>query len=247
MKEDIRALESKINQSAIKCSINWKAVVNSSVRAGISDPSGNCVFIHPKATVPETVDINIGGANNLVYIGPHCFIEGGVIEVKGQHGILVIGSRVRTRDGHIKLSGRKSSVVLGWHTTWGGGQLLASEGEGIFVGDDCMFSSNITIRTSDSHGIFDRNTGKRLNDARSVFVEDHVWVGNGARVNKGTRIARGSVIGQASVVSGSLLTPSSIYAGVPAKLLREDIVWSRTGSISDAPADLLGYATTGEA
>jgi acetyltransferase-like isoleucine patch superfamily enzyme len=90
------------------------------------------------------------------------------------------------------------------------------------------------LRTSDHHGIFERSSGVRLNPSADVIVGAHVWLGNGCRVNKGTRIGSGAIIGQNAIAGGDV-EANSIYAGVPARKLRDDVVWSRTEKIRDVP------------
>lgn len=55
-------------------------------------------------------------------------------------------------------------------------QLAACEGTKILIGDDCMFSHDIYVRTTDSHSIIDA-CGQRINEAKSIIIGHHVWVG----------------------------------------------------------------------
>ncbi len=54
----------------------------------------------------------------------------------------------------------------------------------------------------------------------AVVVEDDVWFGFGSIILSGTRIGRGSIIAAGSVVAKDV-EPYSIYAGVPAKKIRD--------------------------
>lgn len=47
-------------------------------------------------------------------------------------------------------------------------------------------------------------------------------------------IGIGAVVAQGSIVGGNV-EPHCIYGGVPAKKLREDVVWSRSASYDDIP------------
>lgn len=50
----------------------------------------------------------------------------------------------------------------------------------ITIGDDCMFSAQTIVRTSDAHSIL--ADGKRINPGKNVVIGDHVWVGYGANI-----------------------------------------------------------------
>lgn len=92
------------------------------------------------------------------------------------------------------------------------------------------------IRTSDGHGIFDASTKECINQPSDVLIGDHVWLGNSSRVNKGSTIHSGSVIGQGSIVS-KVVDGNCIYAGIPAKKIKENIVWSRSDSYEKIPEE----------
>ena len=108
----------------------------------------------------------------------------------------------------------------------------------IALGNDCMISNTVVIRTFDGHGIFDASTKERINHSEDVFLGHHVWLGNSARVNKGARVGSGTILGQCAIASG-VLDGNCIYAGAPARKIREGVVWSRTGAYEDIPAAYL--------
>src|SRR5690606_30455209 len=97
----------------------------------------------------------------------------------------------------------------------------------IEIGDDCMISTNVQIRSGDSHSIVDGNTGVRSNFAKSVKIGDHVWIGTNAMVLKGSEIGNHSVVGAASVVSGGHFSSNLIISGIPAKEIKSNIDWKR--------------------
>jgi acetyltransferase-like isoleucine patch superfamily enzyme len=107
----------------------------------------------------------------------------------------------------------------------GPGQLAAVEGKSICIGSGCLFSYDIEIRTSDSHSIIDKTTSERLNYAQDVVIGDNVWVCAHARILKGAYVAAHSIIGNSSIVGSSCKDPYSIYAGIPAKKIKENINW----------------------
>lgn len=105
--------------------------------------------------------------------------------------------------------------------------VLAAEGQSVFVGDDCIISHAVMIRTADPHLIYSSTSLKRINLANSVIVGDHVWIGQGVLILKGTFIGSGSVLGANAVISGKSVKSNSIWAGNPAKCIKENVFWCR--------------------
>jgi acetyltransferase-like isoleucine patch superfamily enzyme len=55
---------------------------------------------------------------------------------------------------------------------------------------------------------------------QTTIIEDDVWVGYGSIIMSGVRISRGSIIAAGSLVTKDV-EPYSIYAGVPAKKIKD--------------------------
>ena len=91
-----------------------------------------------------------------------------------------------------------------------------------------MFSLGVWLRTSDAHPIYDSNSKKRINDGKSIYLGDHVWVGQDSLILKGSRIDSGSIIGAKGVVSKKLIPHNQIWGGIPCKFIKKDIFWDAT-------------------
>ena len=89
-----------------------------------------------------------------------------------------------------------------------------------------MLSSGIDIRNGDSHSIIDLKSNKRVNYAKDVFIDNHVWIGADVRILKGSKINTGSVIASNSVVTQEV-PRNCVAGGIPAKAIKENINWSR--------------------
>lgn len=118
-------------------------------------------------------------------------------------------------------------MCIGARTTIEDAELsVAENGTKLVIGKDCMFSRGIHITTTDSHSIISIETGKRINFAKNVIIGNHVWLGYCVNVNKGVTIGDNSVVASHSLVTKSNL-PNSIIAGIPAKLIKNNITWNR--------------------
>ncbi|MBE7064235.1 MAG: hypothetical protein E7384_00245 [Ruminococcaceae bacterium] len=100
--------------------------------------------------------------------------------------------------------------------------LYATERKHIVIGDECLFSFDVYLYTSDPHLIYDLNR-KRVNSAKSIVVGEHVWIGQNSLILKGSHIGSGSVIGGGSVVPGKKVKSNCVYAGNPVRRVKSDI------------------------
>ena len=53
---------------------------------------------------------------------------------------------------------------------------LQEDNTGIFIGKDCMFSTEICIYTIDGHAIYAAD-GNLLNMGNDILIGNHVWIG----------------------------------------------------------------------
>lgn len=89
-----------------------------------------------------------------------------------------------------------------------------------------MLSSEIHIRTGDSHSILNEN-GERTNPSKNIKIGDFVWIGHRAILNKGVEIPSNSIVGANAVVFGKFEKENVLLVGHPAKILKENINWKR--------------------
>jgi len=95
----------------------------------------------------------------------------------------------------------------------------------IIIKNNVMFGPNVTLVTGshriDVLGKYMINVKDKLpeND-KNIIVGEDVWIGANVLVLKGVTIGEGSIIAAGSVVTKNV-EPYSIYAGVPAKLLKK--------------------------
>jgi acetyltransferase-like isoleucine patch superfamily enzyme len=180
----------------------------------------------------------VEGEGSAVVVGKGTTFENSLIQINGTDCIAIIGENCRIRGLKIIIKRPNSAVVIGAQTTWESGAIISESGNIVAVGNDCMISNSVILRTSDGHTIFDAETRQSINAPADVLIGHHVWLGNSSRVNKGTIIGSGTVVGQCAIASGEI-EPNSVYAGIPAKQKKRGIVWSRTTSYDDIPEEFL--------
>lgn len=90
----------------------------------------------------------------------------------------------------------------------------------IAIGDDCAISHEFVCMDSNAHVL----DGVRA--AAPVIIGDHVWIGSRVTVLPGVHIGSGSVIAAGAVVTKDI--PSAcLAAGVPARVIRENVSWEK--------------------
>lgn len=142
----------------------------------------------------------------------------------GDKGFFKYGDLHLEEDSLIRI-GREFTTEFGY-------SICSDRNTTISIGDDCMFSSNILLRSNDGHSIFDVTTGKNINSSydigksRKIIIGNHVWVGMRSTILYNTRIRDGSFIGAMSLVNGEVPN-NCIAAGVPVRIIRRNIAWSR--------------------
>lgn len=191
--------------------------------------SGNRLYL-PISTeqMMKRVTLKLGGKNNRVIFGEHVLIGDCEIRLDGENNLIEIGDHVRFKSGKIYLRHTSGQHIrIGAGTTVEGAYLLVDEAASITIGADCMFSTNIQIRTGDKHSILDADTGERINCARDINIADRVWLGRSVQVLKGTVLKSETVVGTCSLVSGSFDEGHCVLAGVPARIIRRGIRWDR--------------------
>lgn len=120
---------------------------------------------------------------------------------------------------NVKL-GFPENIFLGENSYINGGFIIASKNANIRIGNFCMISHNVHIRT-DSHNFSDNSTPMlhQGHSEKDINIGDNVWIGFGVQILSGIRIGSNSIVAAGSVVTKDV-PPYSIVAGVPAKIIK---------------------------
>ncbi|MDY4635691.1 MAG: acyltransferase [Candidatus Limivicinus sp.] len=173
----------------------------------------------------QNLHIRIKGENNSICIEECARLKNCRIYINGSNNRIVIHSSCMLIDTELYLEDDYGLIEIGSGTQiCGKTQLALIEGCTIRIGENCLFSSEIMLRTGDSHSILDMD-GKRINPSQSIVLGDHVWVGNRVSILKGTMIADDTIIGTGSIVTKSFPEGHCAIAGNPAKMIKNDINW----------------------
>lgn len=188
-------------------------------------PPGNIFDCDPTATLRGSVEIR-KGSGNRIEIGKGARFKG-TISMIGDNNVIRIGEGCHFRGRIVVNSGTNQIVSFGNHSTSVDLYIVCSENCDVTIGEWCMFSRAVEVRTSDSHSVIERASGERLNHPGSIVIGDHVWVGVGAIINKGVRLPEDCIVGAQSFVNRCFDESGIMLAGAPADIVRRGITWSR--------------------
>lgn len=175
----------------------------------------------------------INGNNNSVILKNNNLIENLKIKLIGHNKIVNIQAGIRNIK-NLKISsirGNNQKILIGENLSCGGLDIQMNDGdEEIMIGNDCLLSWGIKMRTSDGHSIIDLNTGKAINLPSNIKISDRVWISEDVKILKGVNIPSDVVIASGSIVTKSYMPYESntIIAGIPAKTVKKEIKWDRS-------------------
>lgn len=89
------------------------------------------------------------------------------------------------------------------------------------IGNDTIIAWDVYISDSNWHDI------SGMTRCAPVSIGDHVWISHGVSVLKGAVIPAGCIVGAKSLVTSMFDTEKTLLAGVPAKVVRNEVEWSR--------------------
>ena len=195
------------------CNINYKGNFNSLIVKNncnflsgskiIFDKNGNFLFIGPFSSLSSVCILNFCGNNAVTYI---C----------GKSVVNVSFTHIHSN----------TIFLLGYESTSNSNFRVESlEGKSIIIGSHCMLSHNITIRNGNGHAIYDEISKMRISKPQSVIIGNHVWIGQDVIISRGN-IGEGSIIGAKSLVNKDI-PPHCIAAGIPIKIIRKNVLWTR--------------------
>lgn len=176
--------------------------------------------------------IKIIGDNNLCIIPKNVNWLNSEIIIKSNNSTFVMKNTYPNSivNFYIEINhGNNQEILIGENFTMGGGTMYALEKNSkIKIGKNCMFSTDICLMSSDGHTIRDKESKNVINFADQIIIGDNVWLGKYAKVVKNSSIPANSVVGINSLVNKNFEIPNVILAGIPAKVVKENIEWERT-------------------
>lgn len=188
------------------------------------DKNGNKIVGHYPICIESSLNFN--GHNNILYCEENVTLDKSILDFNGENSLIYLG----TSKHKINVSIFNDSVChCGRFNSYTGPvKIILSEQKHCFIGNHGLFSVDVMIRNSDAHLIYSCEDGNRISQSKSVYIGDHVLVGQQVTILKNSQIDSGSIIGTGSVVAGKKIPHNSIWAGNPASQVKDKIFWDKT-------------------
>ena len=166
-----------------------------------------------------------GVGNEVIVLDFNSLIDCRII-IRGNNNKVYIGNNNRLNETELWIEDDGNRISIGDENVVAGSvQIAVIEGTSVDIGNDCLFSKDISLRTGDSHSILDSPSNERINFSRSIKIGNHVWFGYRAVILKGVGIQNDSVIASSAVVTKMFGEKGIVIGGNPARILRRSISW----------------------
>jgi acetyltransferase-like isoleucine patch superfamily enzyme len=177
----------------------------------------------------EKITFDIIGSGNTIQIESGCRLNNVTFTIRGNNCKCVIYSNSILLGGKILFYGHNTCFEIGECSFVGEAFncFVLEDNTRVIIGKNCMLSASIDILTGDLHLIFDKATEERINFAKNVYINDHVWIGAYSKILKGVILQKDSIVGYTAVVSKPFEESNVIIAGNPARIVKTGIQWSR--------------------
>ena len=143
----------------------------------IKKKKGNILKIENAIAYKFLVDIY--GRKNEIFIKNNCRLKNTSIIIKGNNNKVIIKDNARINYTTICCEGDNNIVIIEEDVLiFGKTEIDALEGTSVTIGKKNLFSSNIIIRTGDSHSVIDLSTNNRINYSESIKIGNNVKIGS---------------------------------------------------------------------
>jgi acetyltransferase-like isoleucine patch superfamily enzyme len=136
----------------------------------------------------------------------------------GHNATLLVKNKFRIYSGSRVYVNNNATLILG------GGYIntdaIINCFEKIEIGNDVVISDRVNIRDTDNHTILNSGHIK----TKPIKIGNHVWIGMNVIILKGVTIGDGAVIAAGAVVTTDV-PPNCLAGGIPAKVLKENVIW----------------------
>lgn len=169
--------------------------------------------------------VHFQGRDNQIVINQWGGVKNSLLHISGNNNKIIIGEGALVSGAELWIEDNDCVIEIGARTFVGHHSHLActENGSQLIIGDDCMLSSYVQVRTGDSHSILDMD-GNRINQAQSVHIGNHCWIGEGAKVLKEVTLNSDVVVSTGAIVTKSF-DRNVLLGGIPAKIIKENITW----------------------
>ena len=165
---------------------------------------------------------------NQIILGNNIVFRYCKFEIHGTGNCISIKDNCKLSGLRIYMNSGKNRLVIGKNTIVNASKdqrtlFNPCEGGEILIGDNCLFSNNIEIHTTDYHKIFINK--RRENVPQNIVIGSHCWIGLQCLILKGTILADNSIVGAKSLLNKKYNESNTVIVGNPARIVKTNITW----------------------
>ena len=113
-----------------------------------------------------------------------------------------------------------ANVHIGARSYINGGMVAASKNARIVIGEDCMLSYGVHLRTDmHRHDRTDVPMAQQGTDEEDIVIGDDVWIGYGAQVMSGVKVGSHAIVGAGAVVTHDVPEYAVVGGSSPSALV----------------------------
>ena len=166
---------------------------------------------------------------NKITIGRNVVFRYCKFEIHGSGNEISIGNDCNLSGLRIYINSHRNRIEIGQNTIVNASKEQRTlfnpcEGGEIVIGENCLFSNNIELHTTDYHKIM--TNGTRSNPPQNIYIGNHCWIGLQSLILKGTKLADNSIVGAKRLLNKEFVEPNTIIAGNPGRVLKSNVNWS---------------------
>lgn len=197
-------------------------------------------LLYQKVTKPRSSSIRVLNKSNIAMhptakmdIAEHTFFEINRQDYAGDMGVscrlTMLANSVLSISGSVTLH-RGTNIVLheGAHLSIGNQTYLNGASvdcsHEVIIGEYCAIAEGAKIMDNSFHPITENGITKL--SIAPVRIGNKVWIATNAIILPGVTIGDGAIVAAGAVVNKDV-PPRSIVAGVPAKVVKENIDWKK--------------------
>ncbi len=195
-------------------------------------PFNNCLCfsgakIRTKRSLVFRSKVKKSGRNNMVSIEEGSVCYNCTFVFRGNNNLVSVGENVYARNTEFWIEDDGNQIVIDKNSSLCGEiHLSCIEGTSIYIGEDCLFSSDIVIRTGDSHSILSLE-GSRINRSENITISNRVWIGHRVLIGKGVKLPEDTIVATGAIVTKSFKEANTVLAGIPAKVVKNHVKWEK--------------------
>jgi acetyltransferase-like isoleucine patch superfamily enzyme len=171
---------------------------------------------------PQGLSITIKGNNNTVIINENVRFFSSRIYIKNSNSKISIGNNSVCNNLSIYFAdGDGQSLILGKSFLCYSLRIQIS-GSGVFhVGDNCFFSYEVSVLSSDRYSLLDKESGNLINYSdNAIEIGPHTLVGIGVVLTKKAGVAGNSIIEDGTVLTKKFDEKFIVVGGNPATIIK---------------------------